>query len=1275
MKIARWYKSESYQKIIAIGITFIIITSSLAVASITFSSDVSEIAETVEAGEYPTRPCNIRSIPTEIGDWVSFDYSSIGSPAEAHVTISDTSGITIVADFHGFWRSNCTVEGAEYDNLEMPGATSLRVPGNPRLPCLFEYVEIPHDIDVTIEVLSSSSNITSGYNITPASPPSIPLGIGESSNNESTLSTTIPITLDSSYSTNASYPGVPTNTEGESNNTALVMRGRRILGLSIYPVQYNPVTTEIEVYSQLIVKVKYSKPAQILPVPIQLHSAEFEIIFENILLNYDTCLVCSQQIGCGSESPPPPPGSVEGAEYLIITNETFRYQAQKLANWKDQKGVQSSVVIIEEEDPTTDDVKDIIDDVYDNWYPVPTYVLLFGDVEVIPANYDLQHRARIPAPGIIPGTTTAINVFEGSDYFGNKGYIASDLGYFNVDETGYFPDMVYSRISVDTVEQAEIIVNKILRYEQDPPADSRFYENTLSAGYFQDMNPRDTLEDLNNEFLYTLERIRHYLNDMYNVHVNYSTAYQHYNHRDTGWISPLIVQPNPNYLEDLYFQVLLMLDTGSSQLVSDSLNDVNNFGWIGGYVTPIHHIENGRYNITLNINDGRFFVLYLGHGGSKNMKYPTFRDYTTDDRDYEEGWHAPYYNTSFFGDLNNDDELPLVVSLSCNSGWFDGETDQDFLYLGTPVGTNAFSEYENECFAENITRLLGGGAIAAIASSRPAYSIIIKDMADGLTQAFWPGFLTSQNQPMYGMGTALLYSKLYAKRQNPIHSTCPYIYGTVLEPFDYCRVVSTSFEEFHLFGDPETQLLTERPPSLNVSYPYSVGTSDPQRFVVTVKNGYTDEVVSLAKVCIQQNNQVDPVYQVGYTNSRGQVIFDIDPSAELDHINVTVTKHNYRPHIGRMVVHDSLASLSLSHSSLMEGETVTITLTGFPTPAPIRIYIGDYLAVNHPTGFTQYSWEMPSGPNEFMNVWVVEPDGGFLDWSPVSVERIARISEEEGPDPYIYSQDDPSTWPDPMGPVVWDNPDIKIYRDGLEVSTITQDMVHQIEVTVHNRGTDTAIPTNVVLQYAPFGGGLSWEDVGTYDVNPAHGGTDTAYFTIETPIPHSACLRVILENIAELPVNTINNIGLENVDVIELASPGEGILLVGNPTESTDYVYIKVKQQGNHIDVWNATIIGYSSQAIDEGLNESIILNVNPMTAIGRDEWRLFTIEIYVNGVRKGGMVFNATALGVAGDGLLLLLAIGGAAVVVAIAVVYIIKKKQNGNTNPRTPNTDLTDT
>jgi hypothetical protein len=1213
-------RREISLKLAAVVLAAMIIISSATMIRIMIrTTPESNTRSTLTDHSFQSRTCKATAVLAQEGIWITADSSMEGTPSEAHVTVSDTSGITIVADFHGFWLDNITIDSTSYYDLEMPGASSIQAYGIPVLPCLFEFVQIPYDVDIDVNVLSSTSaNVSeyiTEYEIKPGSFPEFPIMIGEGDKNGSSV-VQPDLFFDPVYSNSTIFPGIITSTEGKLNSTSMIMRGHRLLGLTFYPIQYSNVTKELILYSQLIIKLKYSFPAQIETVPCHLRSETFCRIMKKCVLNCMDYELALFDPGVGLDMHWIPPRLFfEGAEYLIITNNTFEKQARRLADWKERKGLPSAVHVIP--DYVVDvrqHVKDYLRFVYYFWFPAPTYVLLLGDVEHIPANYDMEHLA---------------GYFESG-----KNKIASDFGYFNIEGDRFLPDMIYSRISVDTELQAEIIVNKTLNYERSPTANTAFYNNFLSAGYFEDRDPRDAIEDEKYPLIYTLERIRHYLNSTlgYTAHINYSAAMN----VDSPGSNPGMVPEE--FREELLGSTDVMASIGQHGYFP-------NFEWLWGYdwfndydyeydiKDYFNDIERG--NIIPNFNEGRFIVLYMGHGGSRNM-YNTrnmLAGFTpapgvtvTDYRDLVEGWQHPCLNTSFLADLTNGDMTPLVINIACNTGWFDGETDQEVLDRDNsevPDYQNAFGEYSSECFAENITRLEGGGAIAVIASSRHAYIPISKHLLNGLIQAFWPGFLGSENQPIYEMGGALFFAKIHAVSE----------YGPddfeEMEDYEIAELIhprEMMVQEYHLFGDPETQLWTDVPTGLIVSYPNKIGIGE-QEFVVTVIANTTlptnySVAVPNAKVCLQKG---EDVYQVGYTDSNGQVVFKVHPGYP-GMMNVTVTAHNYIPHIGEMECICSGASLTLTPEGGTPESYVSFGVNGFFDNEDVEISY-EYYYLTTLTGGSSGSEVIPNIRYGYGNIIAIGVDSNL-----VAVAVYQTYYRNPRPDLYIYSQWDESTWDRPGvsgDDIGWSNPDISIYDGADEVlpgESLSPTTSYVVHVQVHNTDDADAYVTKVTLRYAPIGGGVTWDYVGEESIYKIVAGLSAEVSISWRPRTEGEfCLKAIVDNSQDM--NLDNNVGVLAAHVTEYSSPAISNFMIGNPTDTDDYVLVCVKQKGNYSDVWNATISGYSSQVINSTHNETISIHIDPGPNPEENEWRLFVVIIYVNFRLVGGFSFNATKL------------------------------------------------
>ena len=164
--------------------------------------------------------------------------------------------------------------------------------------------------------------------------------------------------------------------------------------------------------------------------------------------------------------------ATHGADYVVITHRKFLAAAERLAGWRETSGgggYRTKVVTTDDIYNTYGDggvspkaIKDFLTHAYQSWtLPAPTYVVLFGD-----GTYDFRgvetkiHAEPPELDGYIP------THYIRTDSFGRT---ALDHWYVTVSGHDEFTDMYIGRLSVETVNQAEAVVDKILAYEQAPP--------------------------------------------------------------------------------------------------------------------------------------------------------------------------------------------------------------------------------------------------------------------------------------------------------------------------------------------------------------------------------------------------------------------------------------------------------------------------------------------------------------------------------------------------------------------------------------------------------------------------------------------------------------------------------------------------------------------------------------------------------------------------------------------------------------------------------------
>jgi hypothetical protein len=255
-----------------------------------------------------------------------------------------------------------------------------------------------------------------------------------------------------------------------------------------------------------------------------------------------------------------------------------------------------------------------------------------------------------------------------------------------------------------------------------------------------------------------------------------------------------------------------------------------------------------RYDIDNEVHAGVFLLTHRDHGSTL-------------------GWAEPYYRTYHVQALTNGDRLPVVWSINCQTGWFDNETDD----ASTSTSSSAVH------FSEAWERNPNGGAIGIIGATRVSYSGHNDRLAWGFMDGIWPDFEPIYNpsgtpfdHPLWEMGAVLNYGKYY--------------YATVYSDSTHRKI---GFEMFHWFGDPTMEIWTDVPQDLDVSH-------DPQ-----AGEGATSFEVSVAQpgalICISKDGEI-----LGRVISTGGTTTISWPTPLLsgEVIQITVTKHNYRPYEG-----------------------------------------------------------------------------------------------------------------------------------------------------------------------------------------------------------------------------------------------------------------------------------------------------------------------------------------------------------------------------------------
>lgn len=406
----------------------------------------------------------------------------------------------------------------QYDIITIPGFSSMSTPGKPALPLKVENVLLPGNARVHVEVIDSESHTFTGYMVQPALTPATDTEGADPPQ----------FVIDqTTYNTNDYYPANPVYVHQES-----FIRGNKVAGIAIAPVQFNPVTGTLRVYTRLRYRITYDSGLSFQDMADN-SSPHYLEMYRNIAINED-------QIPKYAASYK---GDEQDIDYIIVTHNDLLASADSLALWRSMTGYR--VEIISSDSWTSAMVKDSIHNRYHNATNKPEFFVILGDHNHVPAEI---HQAP------------------------NGNNFATDLYYACMDGPGDFvPDMAHGRISVNSPSQAMETVLKIINYERTPVLDPAFYNNSMNCTYYQGFEFNGTTYT-SRRFLHTSEEARDYL------------LLQGYN-VDRMYTTPSNI--NPQYYNNGFY-------SNGEPIPSDLLRS-NGFQWDAGPAQITNGINEGRF--------------------------------------------------------------------------------------------------------------------------------------------------------------------------------------------------------------------------------------------------------------------------------------------------------------------------------------------------------------------------------------------------------------------------------------------------------------------------------------------------------------------------------------------------------------------------------------------------------------------------------------------------------------------------------------------------------
>lgn len=601
-------------------------------------------------------------------------------PPVVEIAESDNRHIRGTVRFGEPKMSSIVAEGELYTEVELPGLQAgVGEPGTPGVPVLHKLVAIPQGAKPEIKVRANYNTArTFKLNLYPIQPEpmdAVSQKVGEKP--PADRFPEAPFTKNKDiYATDRAFPA-------ETGKVTHLGKSRdlQMAQLSIAAGHYNPGDHTLVLFESVEFEIIFNGGKGAF-----LTSAAFNP-FDNSIGTIGQAVVNRDLIGKYVIADPRIL-KFFGEEFLILTHPDFREAADALAKWKNEKGILTNVFNVNDGAGSGPDTKEEIDEFIENRYRRgfvrPSYVLLLGDAEFIPPFY----------------VNTSGSATTGSDY--PYALLSSD--------DDLLPDFALGRIPVDTLDQADTVVNKVIKYEKNPPFATSFYNNVGIASQFQCCRSGNPQGRDQRSFIETSELVRNeLLNRGYGVDRIYTATFD-----GNGGNTP----------RRFYNGTVLPADLAAG----------SGFAWDGD-----------TDDIVDAWNAGRFLFLHRDHG-------------------WEDGWADPSFtSTNVDNDLTNGARLPVVFSVNCASGLFDNET------ANGDYGTDVDGVY----FSERLLRKSDGGAVGVLGDTRNSPTWANSALTRGFFDAVWPNTVADfgDNTSHRRLGDILNHGKLYLATQIGVAGT------------------------------------------------------------------------------------------------------------------------------------------------------------------------------------------------------------------------------------------------------------------------------------------------------------------------------------------------------------------------------------------------------------------------------------------------------------------------------------------------------------------------
>lgn len=358
------------------------------------------------------------------------------------------------------------LDEGSYQRITLENHLSLGLQGEPDLPAIPIRIALPCGMKATDISLESCTyeTLPGTYNIFPVTPVFCSFELKPS----------IPLPDKEIYLSNSFFPENAMDVWHSGN-----LWGFPIASYWLRPVQWNPVTGQVRILTSAVVSLELDGSG-FLPV------SERTSWSENTASDVIRRMVINPEDVFSSGASIVSPEELEYGQYVIITVPEYLSPMQNLAAWKTSKGIPATVHTtdwIQTTYPQSDlqrSVRAFLTDCRDHGVD---FVLITGDNDVFEARFT---HPRGPRHDSLPSDLYFADnndMYPGEDLWDSN---RNGLWGEEEDNLDWHPDLWVGRASVNSLEEAEIFIEKVFLYEHAPETylNQQFsYDDKMCFGY------------------------------------------------------------------------------------------------------------------------------------------------------------------------------------------------------------------------------------------------------------------------------------------------------------------------------------------------------------------------------------------------------------------------------------------------------------------------------------------------------------------------------------------------------------------------------------------------------------------------------------------------------------------------------------------------------------------------------------------------------------------------------------------------------------------------